>query len=591
MIVTKSRLYKISGFLLIYFALVFLASLYNDAPYRHWQSEIHNDKAGYYIYLPSTFIHGYYFTEEMGAIREELHGFKYENGKMFTKYPMGVAILVLPFFLIAHIVALAGAGPANGFSAPYYEMTYFASVFYFLLGAIILYKFLRKRFSLPVTLVTLATLMLATNAFYYALREPLFSHIYSFFLFSLLLNLTERHWESPNIRNFSLLAVVSALIFLVRPTNLIILPVILFLGITSADHIRQRVKFIFNPRSLLTFIALFLLFILPQLIYWKFLSGSFLFYSYEEEGFKYWNNPQIAKVLFSPNNGLLVYSPAYLLALAGMILMIVKKEADRWLVPAITLVLLYMVSSWHSFHFGCSFGQRSFVEFLALFSLPMAFLFKWLLKLAYPVVASAAGLIIAYLVYVSISLSSVYPKCFEGGYWEWQPYGYYYYQAKIFPVYQQRVVNKWTDDFEKKEGAFSRKKTVENPLAFSGRHVSRIDSTTAYSDNFVLDLSTLAKGHLVTVDVKMECFFDDPPEEALVVCSIENEKGIFFYKTFPIHEESRIKPGVWKKIRTTFAMQSNPSEGMLKVYVWRKKGGNIYLDDVRVEISVQKSSL
>ena len=321
----KSRLYFIAGSLVVYAALTFLASKYNSAPHGDWQSEIHNDKAGYYIYLPATFIHGYYYSDDLEAVRAKLSGFKFSDGKLFCKYPMGVALLVLPFFLVAHLLALAGAGPADGFSGVYYEMTYFASVFYLLLGIIILYKFLIRRFSQQISIITLLTIIFATNAYYYALREPLFSHIYSFFLFSLLLLLTDNLWTNPGTKKFCMAAVVSGLIFLVRPANILFLAILPFLGLASFKDLQNRLRFIFKPINLVSYILLFIIVILPQLIYWRFISGSFLFYSYENEGFIYWNSPKIIGVLFSPNNGLLLYSPAYLLIFTGLLVLIIRK--------------------------------------------------------------------------------------------------------------------------------------------------------------------------------------------------------------------------------------------------------------------------
>ena len=82
----KTRIYFFAGSLSIYLALVFLASLYNDAPHGDWQSEIHNDKAGYYIYLPATFIHGFHYSDELEAVRSQISGFKFLDGKLYTKY-------------------------------------------------------------------------------------------------------------------------------------------------------------------------------------------------------------------------------------------------------------------------------------------------------------------------------------------------------------------------------------------------------------------------------------------------------------------------------------------------------------------------
>jgi hypothetical protein len=500
---------------------------------------------------------------------------------------MGVAVMVLPFFLVAHLAALAGAGPADGFSKVYYEMTYFASVFYFLLGVLFLFKFLRKRFTLQTTLVTTTLVVLATNAYYYALREPLFSHIYSFFLFSLFLWLTEILWQNPTTKKFLLAAVVAGMIFLVRPLNVIFLPVLLFLGLSSSGDFKARLRFIFRPLNVAGFILLFFLVILPQLLYWRYLSGSMFFYSYGDEGFIYWNSPKVKEVLFSPNNGLVLYSPAYLLMFAGMVVMIIRKEADRWLVPAIILLLGYMVSSWHSFHFGCSFGQRSFVDFLPLLAIPAASLVRWLSGIARPVFFTFLIVLTAYLVYVNISISTVYPKCFVKGFWDWEAYWYYYYDARVFPVYQQREVHRWNEDFEDPDSKmFSRRHTAESLSARSGRFVEEIGQATEYSDSFMIDLDTLApQGILLNTEVRLSYQFTGTPGKVLVVCSMEKNNEIFFYKTFPLHEEPGIVPGEWRQAKARFYMMAQPTSGLMKIYLWKMEGAGLLVDDIRVTMT------
>ena len=67
------------------------------------------------------------------------------------------------------------------------------------------------------------------------------------------------------------------------------------------------------------FIIIFFAFLvwIPQLLYWKTVTGNYLFYSYADEGF-FFLNPQILKGLFSYRNGWLIYSPVMFFALLGI---------------------------------------------------------------------------------------------------------------------------------------------------------------------------------------------------------------------------------------------------------------------------------
>ena len=51
---------------------------------------------------------------------------------MVIKYPAGMAILMLPFFLIAHVIAMLLGYSADGFSAPYEVMVFVGHTFYLL---------------------------------------------------------------------------------------------------------------------------------------------------------------------------------------------------------------------------------------------------------------------------------------------------------------------------------------------------------------------------------------------------------------------------------------------------------------------------
>ncbi|MBL0018533.1 MAG: hypothetical protein IPP17_19365 [Bacteroidetes bacterium] len=74
------------------FATLWLClNLHSRTGYFTYKSEIFGDKAGYYIYLPATFV----FKFEANQVSDTLprRCWKWvliQNGKIFTKYPIGV---------------------------------------------------------------------------------------------------------------------------------------------------------------------------------------------------------------------------------------------------------------------------------------------------------------------------------------------------------------------------------------------------------------------------------------------------------------------------------------------------------------------
>ena len=119
--------------------------------------------------------------------------YKYENtGNYLDKYPVGVAVMALPFFLVAHagtlILSLHSGVAPNGYTDPLYHAAQaFSGLFYGLLGLVILKKLLDKYFSAKVVYLTIILITFGTNLFHYFTYDAVFSHAYSFFLFTLFL--------------------------------------------------------------------------------------------------------------------------------------------------------------------------------------------------------------------------------------------------------------------------------------------------------------------------------------------------------------------------------------------------------------------
>ncbi len=575
-------------FLLIYFLLVNHAENNHQYEFGDWKSEIYADKSGYYIYLPATFIYGFHQAPYPDSIDFKLgNGFGFVNGKMFTKYTYGVALLTTPFFLTTHLARVSKDLEANGFSSEYLNFTYYASVFYLLAGLWALLTFLRRRFSLYASILTIVLLAFATNLYYYTFQEALMSHVYSFALFSFMLLLTDNYWKKQNRWTLAGIAFASALIVLIRPTNAIVLFVVLLLDVKMASQLKERLRILLSVGNALILSGLFLLLWIPQMAYWKFMSGSFLFYSYKGEGFTNWLNPQILEVLFAPKNGLFIYVPAFVLVIAGLILMIFRKDTNRWLVGAIFIVQLYLVSSWHMFFFGCSFGQRSFVEFLALFSIPLATLFNLSFRPVKIIFTIFIVLISGYLIFFNLRLSATYARCFDAKAWEWEIFRHHLVRAKVFPLPENTF--SWKNDFEM-ANTYSTAGININKVnnAFSGIRVNALKGNSRFSDGFEIDLSELSQGKIFTVTTSMQFFFNKFPEDASFVCSVvKNDTTVFFEsKRLPMDNETPLKN--WNRIEVTFEIPFLKPEGKLRAYLMTSKTEDLLIDDFEVKICSEK---
>lgn len=67
----------------------------------NWMTSLWSDQAGYYVYLPSLFIYDFnphLFPEDIESKTGEGFALDFENNKVVTRYPSGIAILQAPFF-------------------------------------------------------------------------------------------------------------------------------------------------------------------------------------------------------------------------------------------------------------------------------------------------------------------------------------------------------------------------------------------------------------------------------------------------------------------------------------------------------------
>jgi hypothetical protein len=345
------------------------------------------------MYLPATFIyHDLNNLKTTQAIIEKYRpglyrdpldrGILLDNGNMVNKYSMGIAMLNLPFFLVAFPVSVMLGYPQDGFSIPFQLSIYMASLFYVICGLFFLRLVLKKYFNDKVVSLVLLTLAIATNLYCYAIYESLMSHSYLFFLYSTLLYCTIKWYDSEKTKFALLTGLCCGLITLSRPNEIISILIPLLYGVHSFNSLGQRFKFIQHRwKEYAASIVIFILVGLPQLIYWKVLSGKFFYYSYGNEGFDFLH-PNILSGLFSFQNGWLIYTPVMIFALAGIFLLQRKNDFRIPLLIYIP-VYIYIIYSYWAWNYYNGFGSRPMVETYPLLSIPLGYMTEWALRRRY----------------------------------------------------------------------------------------------------------------------------------------------------------------------------------------------------------------
>lgn len=350
----------------------------DDRKAENWLKTIESDGFGYYVYLPAIANQDFkydfldpitrdYYSQAKPLLKED------REGNFYTKYFVGSAILMSPFYFVASIAAKILGYPNDGFSLPYQFAVFLSTLSYFLASLwLISLSLKRLRFSEPSIWVSLLLLVIATNTTIYVFKEPSFSHVYAQFVVSAILFCFLKYIEKPSSKGFLFLSALVGLIILIRPTT--VLAVLIFPFVLL--YLEKDFKSVWPTVQTLIVGAIIcgaIVFIQPIFYYLQ--TGHFIIYSYGEEGFDFLK-PELIKFLFSFQKGWFIYTPVMLLSLVGL-LFLAKKSAKTSLAFILFLLpVLWVLSSWWNWWYGGSFGSRSMVDFYPLLLIPIAFVWE-----------------------------------------------------------------------------------------------------------------------------------------------------------------------------------------------------------------------
>lgn len=342
---------------------------------------LRSDAAEYYQYLPAVFIYhdpGFRFYDTLPEeMKDRMGVFKFPNGLRTGRMSIGLALVNIPGFWVAHLIAKT-QGTADGYSSPYQWVLLITSFIFLGLGIYYTQKLLLGYFSPLITGITVIMIVVATNIMAYITLHPGMTHIVSFGLMAMLLYFTDAFYRKPNRTLAFKLALLMGIISLIRPSNALVGLLFLLWGCPSIRACKERMRFFVNNLSYVIILAAGILLVwLPQIIYWKWVTGQFFFYTYGLKGEHFFfNNPQILNVLLSYRNGWLVYSPLMFFALAGFVFLWRDKNRHALAISLFFIAFLYVISSWWCWWYGGAFGGRNFIDIYPVLAVPLAALIR-----------------------------------------------------------------------------------------------------------------------------------------------------------------------------------------------------------------------
>ncbi len=337
-----------------------------------WKETVRSDGSGYYAYLPAVFIYQdleYNFYRDLKdkyAFGDLSANFLiHSEGRKFNRYYCGTAIAMTPFFLSAMAASSVIGFDVDGHSILFNYALNIGAIFYAFLGLYFLYRFLIRHFSKWIVAIACGAIFLGTNLFYYTVYESSYSHSFSFSFICFFIYLADVSIRTKTRKSFVLLAAIAGMVFLIRPSNAIVLLSLPFIAGSKEAFIgwlKSAFKIsIFVPTVVVGLAVASIQFWLNYLQ-----CGSFIVDGYPTETF-YFTRPELVNMWFSYRAGVLVWSPVVILSLVGLIALFQKNKFLLLSFLGFMFINSWIISSWWAWHYSGTFGMRPMVDYMAFF--------------------------------------------------------------------------------------------------------------------------------------------------------------------------------------------------------------------------------
>ena len=374
---------KSSSFVKIFFILL-LITLPIVNPW------VHGDGVGYYAYVHSLLIdHNLAFENEwkagnasftqgrVGPNGEVLENQYTSTHHLDNHFAVGPAILWAPFLIAIHllILLLNGFGAhinADGFGRPYLLTMAFATAGYGFCGLLICFRLAREFVAERWAFLAVAGYWFASSLPVYMYLNPSWSHAHTLFSVSLFLWYWYRTRNMRTLRQWILLGLLGALMVNVYYLNAVwlLLPAFeaiakyfkIFSGSPELHGGRSDESFGRLIASHTTFVAVFLLGMLPTLITRKIIYGGYLNTGYPGAREWMWTHPVPGSVWFSSDHGLFSWTPILIFAVIGLIFFLRYDRTIALYFLAVFAVFSYVLACYVNWDGISSFGNRFFIS-------------------------------------------------------------------------------------------------------------------------------------------------------------------------------------------------------------------------------------
>lgn len=587
--------------------------------YHAWQGVLSWDVLAYYLYLPFTFIYDdpgisnletiQYIFDTYNPSTSFYQAFKLENGNHSPMYTLGMAVFYAPFFFIGHLWASFSDYPADGFSFPYQFCIANGMMLYILPGIFITRKILKLYFNDIVTSVTLILMLLGTSYFHQTIADEVGPHALMFTCFSILLWLTIKWHKNPTIKTGLTLGFVAGLTIIGRGSGVVIGLLPLLWGVYNKETLLAKVDFVKkNIKSILVGAIGLLIIPLIQIIYWKLVTGKFIFNNYKvTPGFDYFE-PHIIKVFFSYRKGWFLYTPMIAFVFIGLG-MLWKKNKDIAL-PIILFFILnvYLISSWGTWWQGNSFACRYFVESYAILVLPLGYFVQWVLAKKWRIFALSP--IAAFFLFINLFMTWQYNNWMFNGYTMTKDYYWRIFLNTSVTEEDKKLkgvernfsgTDTFTDehnytkrsalvlDFDKFNTIPVSPFYINSDTAYSGENCCKITKDRIYGPTYSIHWDELTEKEHLWIRISCKYFvrhdLKESPASFVVLLNHNDGQYVEKYTSFDF-EKLDTKIGEWNDFQADYLTPYplSTKHDQIQIYPYIRGDQPLYLDDIHVEV-------
>lgn len=576
---------------------------------------ISHDYYGSYLYLPNAFIYNdigmkdfHVFDSLNKVYRNTPVYYQFSAGKdgqRVLRYFTGLAYLFSPGFTVGHLVALHSDFPADGFSKPYQRALLVNGLIIGLIGLFFARKILLHFFNDTVTGISLLLLFVGSNIAYFYTYGNDAPHVYLFSLYTIFLWATIKWHQQPGIKTTALLGLMGGLIIMTRPSEMMAMIIPVFWGTTNLKSLRERgLLFIRHFRHVLVALLIIIILAIPQIIYWKIVSGSYIFFPYDDPASSLQlSNPKFVYTLFGFRKGWFVYSPMMIFSIVGLFIMFRRKHGYAWPIIVFTLLNIYLVASFSSL---ISYGWRAFIQSYALLIIPMGFFVEYLIKRTTIVKTLIFSMLILLTLLQLFKNWQLKIGVIDGSRMTREYFFATFFKLRPSPEDKKLLLIERplpADEFLRNEEDYhhrvlaffdfetptaSHKLYYDTTYSFTGRHSFRMEKSMPFSPAYSIEFRELTSHYYAWIRASAYAWASEKHkmDKLRLVMQFSHKGRIYKYRSYALGDQRySAVPAEWNRIWIDYITPEVVSnQDKLQVYFWYEGTEPVYIDDLKIEL-------